>query len=233
MGIMIDLKNLTEANKLNVAKVPLDKARAYAKAEFERVGKELEKEIPDFDDNYRALQKAMKSAVDIPRIDMPVIEPTDMDRFENDIIKGRIDIFKPSVQGRISFPTDLKAGSKEAQDFLTLGIQDGNPKDDRLKAKIKRMPASKLLPTQSQIWLEKIIGNIVKFGLPTKGSSISESTMITSREGHILDGHHRFGQAMIGNPSLGMRVLHVPLDIDTLLKMGRSYGNAIGNKQKQ
>ena len=91
---------------------------------------------------------------------------------------------------------------------------------------------NKLIPTQSQIWLENIIPNIIKFGIPTDSSSIAKAVIIVSKEGYILDGHHRFGQAIIANPSLKMSSLYIPLKIDLLLAMGRSYGNAVGNAQK-
>lgn len=234
MGKISELFKLVEENKLNIATVPLKKARSYAEEKFRKAGKELSEEIPDFDKNYMSLQKAMKKAVDIPRIDMPVIEPDDINKFENDIVKGKVDIFRPLSKGhKVQFPKDLLSDPKKAKEFLTLGHKDGDTKDDRIKAKVTRMEADKLLPTQSQIWLEKVIDNIIDFGLPKSGSPISEATLIVSREGYILDGHHRYGQAMIGNPSLKMRSLYVPMDIDLLLRMGRSYGNAIGNKQKQ
>ena len=95
------------------------------------------------------------------------------------------------------------------------------------------MPAKKLIPTQSQIWLEKIVNNIIESGIPTSNSPVANATIIVSKEGYILDGHHRYGQAMIGNPDLKMRCLKVPIDIKLLLKIGRSYGNAIGREQKR
>ena len=48
----------------------------------------------------------------------------------------------------------------------------------------------------------------------------------------LLDGHHRYGQIMLADPNGTMKVLRVPLGIDMLLKMCRSYGNAIGNTQR-
>ena len=111
-------------------------------------------------------------------------------------------------------------------------MQDGNPKDDVIKGKWTKFPAKNLKPTQSQIWLEKLVGNIIQFGVPLDGSPITKASVIASQEGYILDGHHRYGQAMLANPPLKLSALYIPLDIKTLLAMGRSYGNAIGNKQK-
>lgn len=217
--------------KLNVASVPLAKARTYAAKTFEKHSKNLAEEIPDFDQNYVALQKATKKALDIPRIDMPVIEPADMKKFMSRVRKGHIDIFKPFVKGKEWFPKDLTKGPR-GEEFLTLGIQDGDPDDDKLPAKRRKWAANRLKPTQSQIWLEKLIVNIAKFGQPTSSSPIAKATIIVSKEGYILDGHHRYGQAMLANPTLGLDAILIPLDIKTLLKMGRSYGNAVGNQQK-
>jgi hypothetical protein len=94
------------------------------------------------------------------------------------------------------------------------------------------MPASKLLPTQNQIWLEKVIHSIVFFGKPSEGS-LKRATIIASREGYILDGHHRYGQVLLSEPSWKLDTLVVPLPIDLLIRVARTYGNAIGNEQRR
>lgn len=225
---------LTEDSfKLNVATVPLKKARGYAEIQFKKAGKSLDDIIPDFDKNYQALAKVTKSAPDIPRIDMPVIEPRDIQRFEKDLKGGNLDIFKPLTFKHEFFPKDLLGKRDKSSEFLQLGQKDGDKTDDIIKVKMTSLPGKSLKPTQSEIWLEELIANIVKFGVPSSGSPITKATIITSKSGFILDGHHRYGQVMLGKPSLGMKVLKVPLDIKTLLKVGRSYGNAIGHNQKQ
>jgi len=218
--------------KLNIATLPLTKARAYAEAEFEKAGKDLNKEIPNFDKNYIELQKACKKAIDIPRKEMPVIEPKDFPKFKDDLGKGQVDIFAPYAKGKLFTPKGLEKNKKAADEWIVLGFKDNHPTDDKIKAIITREAANKLLPSQSQIWLEKLVGNIIKFGLPITGSSVTEATVISSSDGYILDGHHRYGQAMLANPGVGMKTLVVPVDVKTLIKVGRSYGNALGNKQK-
>ena len=218
--------------KYNVADLSLDKARDYAESEFSNAGKTLNEVIPEFDKNYMKLQTAYKSALDIPRIDMPVIEPTDMKMFTKKLALGHIDIFKPyKIDNFISrFPKALN--KKNGKQWVKLGVQDGDPTDDVIKGKWTKFPAKNLKPTQSQIWLEKLVGNIIQFGVPEDGSPLTKASVIASQEGYILDGHHRYGQAMLANPPLKLSALYIPLDIKTLLAMGRSYGNAIGNKQK-
>ena len=222
---------LTEGSKtLNVAKVPLDKAREYAEKVFG--GKEkLNEAIPNFDRNYKRLQTLYKKeALGVSRIKMPVIEPEDMKKFDERLSKGQIDIFRPHALKKAKFPTNLN--KKEGEKWIKLGEKDGNPDDDKIPAKLAWLSGAKLKPIQNQLWLEKLIGNIKKFGAPKSGSPVLETTIIVSKEGYILDGHHRHGQVMLADPSLKMKSLHIPLDIDTLLKMGRSYGAAIGNKAK-
>jgi len=215
---------------LNVANIPLDKARAYAEKTFGSV-EVLNESIPDFDKNYMILQKLYKNeSLDIPRIQMPVIEPNDMKTFDKRLEKGEIDIFKPYALGKELFPTDLN--KKEGKKWVKLGQKDGNPEDDKILAKWTTISGKKLKLLQGQVWLEKLVGNIKKFGAPKSGSPVLRTTVIVSKEKYILDGHHRHGQVMLTDPNLKMQALFIPLDIKTLLKMGRSYGAAIGNKPK-
>lgn len=222
---------LNEGGKynLNVAKVPLDKARAYAEKIFG--GKEeLDKALPYFDKNYQNLQNLYKKeALDIPRIKMPVIEPEDMKKFDERLKKGQIDIFKPFAMSKAKFK---QAAKKEGDVWVKLGEKDGDPNDDKVLAAWTSLPGFRLKPLQGQLWLEKLVGNIKKFGAPKAGSPVLNTTIIVSKEGYILDGHHRHGQVMLAEPSLKMKALHIPLDIKTLLEMGRAYGDAIGNKPK-
>lgn len=226
------LRRMTERNVLNVATTPLDKAVDYAVGVL-GAGR-FTQLLPDFERLYPALSKATRAAPDIPRIQMPVVEPPDIDQFMKDLTKGRVDIFRPSVFKDPQFPTDLleQPLAKRAE-WMVLGQKDGDPNDDVVKAGRKRIAARALKPTQAEIWLEKLIGAVDKFGRPVQGSSVTETTIIVSREGYILDGHHRYGQCMISDPGLKIDALHVPLNIELLLRVGRSYGNAIGHQQKQ
>lgn len=225
-----DLVRLDEESKLNCATVPLDKARKYAEGEFSTAGKNLDKELPDFDKNYMKLQKACKKAKDVPRGDMPVIEPEDMGEFERRLKDGKIDIFKPFAKGKLYVPKDMS--KSEGEEWVELGVKDGDPKDDIMPAKMTTIPGTKLYPTQSEIWLNKLIKNILKWGKPSASSPVVKTTIITSKEGYILDGHHRYGQVMLVDPKLKMRALWIPLSIEDLLKIGVSYGSAIGRKRK-
>lgn len=217
----------TARRTMNVGNTPLEAARLYAES---TLGGDLDVLIPDFNRNYLRLQKLVKAAPGIPRIKMPVIEPSDMALFQKRLQEGHLDIFPPYAQGKLVGPRQTPGGGDR---WVSLGIEDGDDRDDRVDARITNIPVGKLKPTQNEIWLENMIPNMAKYGIPGPGSPILKTTVIVSKEGFILDGHHRFGQAMLVDPSLRMEALFVPLDIKTLLEIGRSYGESIGNRPKQ
>jgi hypothetical protein len=218
----------------NVFTTPLDKARMYSADEFNRAGMSLEETIPNFDPNYMEMQSKKRYVKDIPRVLMPVIEPRDIKVFEASLQQGHIDIFKPEAMTHLQskFP-DHFVSRDEAAEWLTLGVKDGDPNDDVLRASITRVEASRLKPLQSEIWLTNIIPNIIKFGVAQQGSPVTEATLIVSEDNYIIDGHHRTAQAWLGDPSLKMKALLVPLPIDDLLEVARSYGAALGNQPKE
>jgi len=97
----------------------------------------------------------------------------------------------------------------------------------------KRMEVGKLKPIQDQIWLDFMLQNYVDFGLPQEGSSITNKMMITSKDGYIIDGHHRYAQVMLADPKIKMNVLVVDLPIRELLELARRYAKDIGNTGNQ
>ena len=223
------------AKVLNCANTPVDKAVAYAKEQCSADGKSMTEYFSDFKTNYRLLQEKCGLALDLPRIEMPVIEPEQMDEFQESLSKGHIDVKEPvakAPQSKSKYPTDLGFDLRGRQ-WLYRGTRDGAIEDDILDTQMTKIAVADLKPSQSQIWLEKVIGMSLYFG-PLKQSSefLHEAPIIVSKDGYILDGHHRFGAAMISNPALRLTALKVDMEIRELVKMARSYGNAIGNEQK-
>lgn len=228
--------------KLNVATTPVDEAYAYAKGEFEKRGKRMEDYIPHFYESYESLQESCKTAIDVPRIEMPVIDPEQLNLFQKSLMAGQLDVNRPYAKGRTELysPKDLFGDTERAMQYLYLGLQDGIITDDVVEAQMVRNSVGLLRPTQSQIWLEKLIRNIIQFGNPQEDGSgaynqdsiIVDKTLAISSDGYILDGHHRYGQIVLVNPGLRVRTLQINLPIRTLLKVATPYGNAIGNDQR-
>lgn len=172
---------------LNVKGVDPKKAREYALKEFKSKDKGLYAVLPEFDVGYLVLQRKLQKALDIPRVQMPVIRQKDIPGF-----------FK----------------------YL---------RDKGIRAVPTRRPVSRLLPTQSQVWLDKLLRGIIQDGPLTEGDPRMDMTIIVSKEGYILDGHHRWGSALITDPSLTIKALWVPLGIKELLPIARAYGASVGN----
>jgi len=228
--------------KLNVATTPVDEAYAYAKGEFEKRGKRMEDYIPHFYESYESLQESCKTAIDVPRIEMPVIDPEQLNLFQKSLMAGQLDVNRPYAKGRTELYSakDLFGDTERAMQYLYLGLQDGIITDDIVEARMVRNSVGLLRPTQSQIWLEKLISNIIQFGNPqedgsgaySQDSMIVDKTLAISSDGYILDGHHRYGQIVLVNPGLRVLTLQINLPIRTLLKVATPYGNAIGNDQR-
>ena len=232
--------------QMNVTTTPVDMAFEWSKKQFQERGLIMSDYIPHFKENYLSLQEECRLAIDIPRIDMPVIDPDELEEFAEKLRGGSLDVFEPFALdgGELYSPRNLVVDSPEAINFLFLGYKDGKLEDDVVNAKIMLTAVGLMRPTQSQIWLNKIIDNIIEYGNPTfnqdgvkqgafnTNSLILKKTIAISQEGYILDGHHRYAQIALVNPSLKMMTLYIGLPIRRLIEIARPYGNAIGNEQR-
>lgn len=226
-------------DRLNIAITEVDTAYEWSLKQFEMAGLTMTDYIPHFQENYLSLQEECRLAIDIPRIDMPVIDPDELGDFKLKLQRGELDIFTPFAIGdELYSPEDLIKDTPDAIKFLQLGYEDGLIPDDIVNAKITKTAVGLMRPTQSQIWLDKLIGNIIQWGKPSpqgaydKDSKILTATIAISQEGYILDGHHRYGQVALVNPTLKMQTLYIGVPIRVLVDIGRPYGNAIGNEQR-
>jgi hypothetical protein len=219
------------ADVMNVANVPVEKARALMSALLGKYGKEINSELPNFDENYKLLQKKVKSAFDVPRSQMPVIRQIDLKELDDRLKEGHIDIFQPWAKGALYTPTTFKGDDRGT--WLKLGLKDGSKTDDMLDTQWTSVPAKSLLPTQNQVWVEKLAIGIGKDGAPKPGSFATDTTIVVSGDNYILDGHHRWGQVMLADPNMKMKILYVPIPIKTLIRIGKTYGAALGNKPRE
>ena len=199
--------------------------------------------------NVKALEQNFAGSANNPaRIDMPVVDPKkDMADLKTRLGKGSLDFkppFAPDGHNKPSsedFPRNLTTADDETQDaFLTKGLKDKDSADDS-GVTLGQVPidVAASFPTQSEVYLDKSLWNILNFG-PTKVGGVAHGKpnliAIQSPDGnnHILDGHHRWSSAWIsGGPGAKIRVqslkgLNIPVAIAAL----RSYGNARDNKQK-
>ncbi len=235
-----DIRNQDKnEDRLNVAITDVNTAYEWTLKQFELAGLTMTDYIPHFQENYLSLQEECRLAIDIPRIDMPVIDPDELGEFKLKLQRGELDVFTPFAIGdELCSPEDLIKDTPDAIKFLQLGYEDGLIPDDMVDAKITKTAVGLMRPTQSQIWLDKLVNNIIQWGKPSpqgaydKDSKILTATIAISQEGYILDGHHRYGQVALVNPTLKMQTLYIGVPIRVLIDIARPYGNAIGNEQR-
>ncbi len=126
----------------------------------------------------------------------------------------------------------LEPGSKEADDYLTSGKDDGKPKDDNITIKVpSSVAASDAKPTQTNILLAKSLSMAIG------GVEGGDIQAWIGTDGSILDGHHRWAATMLNNPNAklgaaGAIDLGAMGDQTTALKHLTAIGNALGNKTK-
>lgn len=228
-SLIEDVRSIMESagtGKFLIHKTDLKKAKEHA---MSVLGDQFETVYQDFDNRYNTIKNSIKKfSKGIKRVDMPVIDADQIDDFDNHLKTGKIDIFKPFAKGKFVEPEDL--GGMEGE-WIELGQHDGNDKDDIVKGRMTKIAADKLKPIQTEIHFDKITGNAKQFGPMKDGSVPTKLTIITSSDGYIIDGHHRWGLAMMTNPKVKLQALVIPLKIDTLLDVARGYGDALGNQR--
>ena len=120
----------------------------------------------------------------------------------------------------------------KAADFLTGGLEDGNPDDDKVTVNQGgSVVASDAIPTQSNILVYKSVGMAVN------GTAGGDMDAWASTENEILDGHHRWAATMLNKPDeplglAGSVDLGVTGDKKEMLRYLTALGNALGNETK-
>jgi len=127
--------------------------------------------------------------------------------------------------------TFLGMDDPKSQEFMTSGAKDGIPEDDKIEIQLGGgIPASKAIPTQSNILIPKGLGMAIK------GLSGGNLDAYGGLNGEILDGHHRWSATMLNDPGATIGTI-ARIDLDKLgrgetLKYLTAIGNALGNKTK-
>ena len=222
------------AGKMELVKTKAQAAYDYAKKRFEKFGRDIDSELPNFMDHYRvAKQKAGQGKT--VRKEMPVINDHQVKEFQTRLTKGYVDVTSPFgdiTNPKDPFPEGLSGES--ARKFLEAGlkIHDGSEKDDKVKVSSGKVAVKKLKPIQKQIYFDKSIENLAQFGVKDSRKFHTDQTFyIISKDLYIIDGHHRFMSAILMDPNLKVNVVIIDLPISKLLPVSKAYGDAIGNKR--
>lgn len=166
------------------------------------------------------------------RKDMPVIDDKDVKDFQMHLKDGFIDLKDPwSDRTDPSDPFPQGLSDKDAAKFMSNGIRDKSKPDDVVKTQIKMVAAKNLIPIQEQVYVDKSVGSIAKFGIESSKKFLASTILVISSDYRIIDGHHRFLSALIIDPNMKLKCLEVDLPIKTLLPLARAYSDAKGNQR--
>jgi len=99
----------------------------------------------------------------------------------------------------------------------------------------KKVDAAHLKSTQNQLVGEKVVGMISALEKDPNNPNIT-APIFVSRDGYVLDGHHRWA-AVVGlnfetDEPVQMNVVEVDMDIDELVKYTNNFADEMGIKQK-
>ena len=199
-------------------------------------GGDLGKGIKIFAQRAAAVGKAIPSS-GIPKDQMPFLPgPPDATGNVEDVEDaltpgGRMNVDLVEKVDPPAPNTFIGLDSPEAKKFMTGGLKDGDPDDDKIEIKLGGgIVASEAIPTQSNILIPK------GMGMAIKGLVGGDLDAYGGLKGEILDGHHRWSATMLNDPSATIGTI-ARIDLDALgqqetLRYLTAIGNALGNRTK-
>lgn len=232
MRLMNYLNEQEKPGMLELVETDVEEARKFAEKVCENNNRDLDEEIPNFNYNYVKAQE-IASGGWTKRQDMPVINIEDVKVLQRRLERGKLDVRKPFASHEYSrgdpFPRGLS--DKQAEEWLRSGLDDGNPKDDRIKTRMNMVEIGSLSPIQKQIYFDKSMTAIAEHGVDgTRNFLQNISILVVSNDDYIIDGHHRMLSGLLLGPKTKAQCIVVDLSIEKLLPLSKSYSDAIGNK---
>lgn len=93
-----------------------------------------------------------------------------------------------------------------------------------------KMKVRNMKPLQYQIYVDKAMKWTAKNGPKENRRFLENDTkFILSNDNYIMEGHHRFLQALLFDPDLRANYIMIDMDHDNLLKFLLTYTDKIGN----
>lgn len=160
--------------------------------------------IPNFVDNFNFAQKQARLGKH-KRSEMPVITSRDVDKFKEYLESGLINT------------------------ILDLKYDVG-----KVSIKMKKVKAKSLIPIQHQLYFDKSMMDVAENGIKKTREFLRNKTyFITSSDSNIIDGHHRWLQALLIDPNMEVQIMQIDMSIDKLLDVSRKFGSYIGNEKNK
>ncbi len=233
-----------ESKGEKVKGVDPEKARAKVqdlpeKAKERLKAYDLDLKVLDDDDLNRAIDIATKIADGLDNL------PRDVCKVSPPVCAGNLGLTRdkmPQIPGDMPIKAMLKATNKDGTPDEATRAKGkaaveagGDPDDSRTMSKImldifkeqgvkitsKSVPAGKLKATQSEILAKKTIKFADQY-LAGEFTSIGQQIVI-SKDGHILDGHHRWAALLTADPNADMECIEVDLNMKDMLDQADGF----------
>ena len=205
------VKDLPPEAREEISEYKLSVVGDSAKSALE-VSRKLKKGIDRAADICKMSPSVCKSNKGLTRDKMPQIEGEKS-------VKAMLASSKPDevAKGKAM----VEAGADPKSDKTVLDEMISHLSENGIKTTKKKMPVGKMKATQSEIKAEKVFG-MADAHLKGKFDGIGDSVVV-SKDGHILDGHHRWAALLTIDPGREMDVREIDMTMDELLKEAASY----------
>ena len=175
----------------------------------------------------RKIKDGIKKGSDICKMNPPVcagnkgLTRDKMPQIEGDkTVKQMLKAVKkdgsPDEEARAKAKAMVQAGADPDSDKTVMQQMIDHFKKNGVNTRRTKAPVGMLKATQSEIKAEKTYGMADSY-LKGKFDNIGDSVVV-SRDGHILDGHHRWAALLTVDPSREMNVQVIDMDMDDLLR---------------
>ena len=177
----------------------------------------------EFEKRYSYIKNINNGEVN--RENMPVIKYKDTEEFDK-LIKTL------SAKSVKEFQEKLDVNIKDEEFDFKKFIKNEIPyiyfertedKKKQIKTATIKKEAKLLFPIQNELFLEKIISNIIKYGIPSEENFITKRTLVVSKNNFIIDGHHRWLTTMIFKPELELEMLKIQMSLNELYTVLMAY----------
>lgn len=174
----------------------------------------------------RKIKEGIKKGSDICKLNPPVCEGNmgltrdKMPQIEGEkSVKEMLNATKkdgsPDEEARAKGRAMVQAGADPESDKTILQHMIDHLADNGVKTSETKIPVGALKATQSEIKAEKTYG-MADAHLKGKFPGIDDSVVV-SKDGHILDGHHRWAALLTIDPGREMKVKVIDMDMKDLL----------------
>lgn len=185
------------------------------------------KDAPQAVEIARKIKEGIQKGSDICKMNPPVCEGNKgltrdkMPQIEGEkTVKQMLEAVKkdgtPDLEARAKAKAMVQAGADPDSDKTIMQQMIDHFKENGVNTKRTKAPVGMLKATQSEIKAEKTYGMADKY-LKGEFKNIGDSVVV-SRDGHILDGHHRWAALLTVDPSREMDVQVIDMDMDDLLR---------------